>query len=877
MALTKRKSAILMYFLQAIGMFIAYPLLSSFSLFATKTAELPTSAFYIPAGLAVCSLMMIGPQFIPVIFLAKFLTSFFVGDYTLTRALMSSGASVIEAYVAWYLYKSFKKSIEEFFPYQSTLVLVSFMALVAAMASAIIGVTALYYHGIVTEQNYFANFINWYFGDILSFLIFIPLVVSFKYEKHRMLDFIFPFLAIICVSFFKYEAMSPFIFLLFFLLIIPCCLGSIMGIYYTSIALVIVLNWFFINYTGPFALGSSSENMVAMQLLLGSIAITALSLEGFRKTQLTKNVFISITLMWLLSGSVYYFYFNQKLSNDRLLFAKLRDDFELRMNDRMILIENTLLGATGFIDGSINVDADEWDSYIHSFFNTVKDKGVLGIGTNFVSKKSLLFNSNMMTTEQFKSMIQNERFKTTFNSALVKDTPVLSPFIDIEGKKISLLIKSITKNGQIVGWAIIPLELNSFFNSITDNRFLSLDIDIYETSEFGDNNLIYSKVVDPKMRKKMQLDAGRLTTISLAERTFYVDWNNTFRFSTRNNTKTSLFLLFGTLLSLIVTGSYLRLKLSLFNSRDSANQKNQAIEESALKYKLLFEEEVTPMVLFDENKIIDCNKRALKLFRRKTKAELLSLSVNSLFDFHSLYSDESASIGNFTILKKIKDMNQETFFEMEAFILIHTMPFPAQIQVTKLIIENHTFYKAKIKGLSHLSKKDLPMKQEFVERIISSQGDIIESFDANFGASDSNTKGDPAESTLKTREALPFQGQKILLVEDNQVNIIVTKKFLEKWGLTVEVAINGLDAIAKVKESNFSLILMDLHMPVMDGIEATKEIRKFNETTPIIGLSADVMSHGYSQFLSYGMNQFITKPFNPTNFRDILLKFIPQA
>ena len=59
---------------------------------------------------------------------------------------------------------------------------------------------------------------------------------------------------------------------------------------------------------------------------------------------------------------------------------------------------------------------------------------------------------------------------------------------------------------------------------------------------------------------------------------------------------------------------------------------------------------------------------------------------------------------------------------------------------------------------------------------------------------------------------------------------------------------------------------MDLHMPLMDGFEATKKIREFNKETPIIGLSADVMTESVSSLQSIGMNDFVTKPFRPNDF-----------
>ena len=83
---------------------------------------------------------------------------------------------------------------------------------------------------------------------------------------------------------------------------------------------------------------------------------------------------------------------------------------------------------------------------------------------------------------------------------------------------------------------------------------------------------------------------------------------------------------------------------------------------------------------------------------------------------------------------------------------------------------------------------------------------------------------------------------KVLLVEDNDVNIMLTTKFFEKWKLNYEVAKNGLIALEKFREFEYDLILMDLQMPEMDGFTATQEIRKENMNIPIIALTANSMS-----------------------------------
>jgi len=103
----------------------------------------------------------------------------------------------------------------------------------------------------------------------------------------------------------------------------------------------------------------------------------------------------------------------------------------------------------------------------------------------------------------------------------------------------------------------------------------------------------------------------------------------------------------------------------------------------------------------------------------------------------------------------------------------------------------------------------------------------------------------------------------VLLVEDNQINVMVASKFLNKWGASVTVAANGIEAIEAISARNFHVVLMDLQMPVMDGFEAAEEIRKKNNLTPIIALTASALPEEQKKIRNSGMNDYIIKPFDP--------------
>jgi PAS domain S-box-containing protein len=121
-----------------------------------------------------------------------------------------------------------------------------------------------------------------------------------------------------------------------------------------------------------------------------------------------------------------------------------------------------------------------------------------------------------------------------------------------------------------------------------------------------------------------------------------------------------------------------------------------------------------------------------------------------------------------------------------------------------------------------------------------------------------------------------IQGAKILLVEDNEINQQVATELLEEAGFWVTAVNNGQEAIQKVNESAFDIVLMDINMPVMDGITSTGIIRKTHtvENLPIIAMTAHAISGYREKCLDGGMNDYITKPIEPKKLLSTVVKWI---
>ncbi|VAW12364.1 Histidine kinase [hydrothermal vent metagenome] len=136
-------------------------------------------------------------------------------------------------------------------------------------------------------------------------------------------------------------------------------------------------------------------------------------------------------------------------------------------------------------------------------------------------------------------------------------------------------------------------------------------------------------------------------------------------------------------------------------------------------------------------------------------------------------------------------------------------------------------------------------------------------FELKAKSKDSIVDGVPFEIT---EQEYDFNGLHLLIVEDNKINQVITKKMLSKKEMTSDIAENGLEAVKLAHNNVYDAILMDIHMPGISGEEATVQIREFDTKTPIIALTAISLDDSLESFYAAGCNDVVTKPFKPEVF-----------
>jgi signal transduction histidine kinase/CheY-like chemotaxis protein len=147
---------------------------------------------------------------------------------------------------------------------------------------------------------------------------------------------------------------------------------------------------------------------------------------------------------------------------------------------------------------------------------------------------------------------------------------------------------------------------------------------------------------------------------------------------------------------------------------------------------------------------------------------------------------------------------------------------------------------------------------------------------------ENDTDDNSVISDISPFKNIQFDGR-ILVAEDNFINQKLIKQVLERYGVTVELANNGLEAFEKRRKESYNLIFMDIQMPVMDGVEATHEIINYEveeklDHVPIVALTANALNGDRERFISEGLDEYVSKPIETSELLYILKKFLkPKA
>lgn len=170
-----------------------------------------------------------------------------------------------------------------------------------------------------------------------------------------------------------------------------------------------------------------------------------------------------------------------------------------------------------------------------------------------------------------------------------------------------------------------------------------------------------------------------------------------------------------------------------------------------------------------------------------------------------------------------------------------------------------------------ISKRILELQNSMLQLESEEGKGSIFYFTQVFDKSSSGKEQEPELKNEPNENDMPLNGIHILVAEDNPMNVLVAQKFLERWGATIDIATNGLEALEKIDPAIHHLLLIDLQMPVMDGYEAATKIRSRGIKIPIVALTASLLKEVEIDVKKAGIDDIVVKPFLPNElFRKVL-------
>jgi CheY-like chemotaxis protein len=154
---------------------------------------------------------------------------------------------------------------------------------------------------------------------------------------------------------------------------------------------------------------------------------------------------------------------------------------------------------------------------------------------------------------------------------------------------------------------------------------------------------------------------------------------------------------------------------------------------------------------------------------------------------------------------------------------------------------------------------------------------LLECIDRALRHVPSREQSAPVECAAPPRMAQRWAGTRVLVAEDNAVNQRVARRFLERLGCEVHVVDDGAQAVEVLMRSTYDFVLMDMQMPIMDGLEASRRIRAqelSGQRIPIVALTADAMVGTFERCIEAGMDDYLTKPIDVKRLEDVLARFL---
>ncbi len=362
--------------------------------FSTKLGHLLTtyqhnvSSIWPAAAVSVFIIMVLGQRSWPIIFVSAVISNAMSDIPWWVNGLMAFG-NTLQALLGAYGLKKFEKPLGLIGSYWRPL-LILFISIVAPVLRATIGIFSLNLGGLIKEESLFTVWKTWWSGDFIGILIFLPLLhsiseINFKWFGENLkvwLNRILFLSAIVSVSVFVFyfESGRPFIFLIYLSLLLAVLFTDKMMIFIITATIATIAVVFTALGFGPYLDGNLEINLIHLQIFLFGFGISSLFLVAIKEEGFILFPSLALISGWILSGAVYYFFYQTGLDRDENQFKVQIKNFEQllieRLNDYFRIIES----GVGLYAASSSVEREEWRDFYSKINLKERYPGMNGVG-----------------------------------------------------------------------------------------------------------------------------------------------------------------------------------------------------------------------------------------------------------------------------------------------------------------------------------------------------------------------------------------------------------------------------------------------------------------------------------------------------------------
>ena len=625
---------------------IAYVALGTIGL-SLATLNQTASPVWPATGFAIAMGVLFGNRIWPGIALGAFAANFLTAVPWFVIPPIVLG-NTLEALIGAYLYQSISARAKDFAE-QAEAVAGVVSSFFPTMISATIGAFSLLASGIVDAGGFSKVWLTWWVGDMLGGLVVTPLLLVFWKKKpnwsastwwQKLIALVACFLVVSFV--YGHQGGQAYIFLLFPCLLLALWIGEAAGarilvFIFCTISILVTRQG-----AGPFAGSSLNDNLVGLQLFLGSVAVSGLMMSGFLRARVLKLATLLLLIGWLLSGFLFYTFYQSELQRDELYFSTLVNDVEEALKQRVAVYEDALRSGVSLYAASDSVTASEWQSFFRTLNVVERYPGINGIGVvwsvkagqipKFIADSKFLGAGDLnihgvpkeMTIEQSAQKFGNHflmRFmeprQANFtawgldlgtemrrrNAAeLARDSgqPAITSKITLvqdEKKRPSfLMMMPFYDKGAVLdtiderrkahqGWIVAPFITENFLLDVLGRRSTEIEIFVFDAPSFlAPENLLFAS--SPLKPDEPFPTFEKITYLQIGQSQMGLGWRKSSGFHSTRGTTNAWLGFFGAITTLLVTGLILNLRSSRLRAQNIADEKTAQLE---LKEKILLE------------------------------------------------------------------------------------------------------------------------------------------------------------------------------------------------------------------------------------------------------------------------------------------------